>query len=94
MHEINQYLDSAMMQKSRQWQRLKDALVLALPPEVLKKVVYASLEDTTLTIFSDSPAWTGKLRFYDGDIKKVFTAQGMVVRVVQSRSVPPVTLRS
>ena len=87
-------MDSAVVRKSREWQRLKDALVLALPPEVLKRVVYASLEDTTLTVFSDSPAWTGKMRFYDAEIKKVFTKQGMVVRVVQSRSVPPVTPRT
>lgn len=94
MQEINQYMDSAVVRKSREWQRLKDALVLALPPEVLKRVVYAALEDTTLTVFSDSPAWTGKMRFYDAEIKKVFTKQGMVVRVVQSRSVPPVTPRA
>lgn len=93
MQEINQYLDSTLVRKSGEWQKLKDLLVLALPPDVLKKVVYASLEDTTLTIFCESPAWTSKMRFYEAEIRKVLSKHGTVIRLVAARSVPPVTPR-
>ena len=94
MQQINQYLDSNLVRKSGEWQKLKDLLVLALPPDVLQKVVYASLEDTRLTIFCESPAWSSKMRFYDAEVRKVLSKNGTVVRSVSARSVPPVTPRS
>lgn len=94
MQDINQFLNPALLQKSSEWQTVKDALILALPPEVLKQVVYATIKDTTLTIFCATPAWTAKMRFYDSDIKKIFTEQGMVLRMVQAKSMPPVAPRA
>lgn len=93
MQEINRYLDSTLVKKSGDWQKLKDLLVLALPPDVMKTIVYASRDDTTLTIFCESPAWTSKLRFYDAEIRKVLSKNGTVIRSVTARSVPPVTPR-
>jgi predicted nucleic acid-binding Zn ribbon protein len=94
MQQINQYLDPTLVRKSDEWQKLKDLLVLALPPEVQRTVVYATLEDTKLTVFCESPAWTAKLRFYDAEIRKVMSKHGTVVRAVAARSVPPVAPRS
>jgi len=94
MQQINQYLDSTFARKSGEWQKLKDLLVLALPPDVMKQVVYASLEDTKLTVFCESPAWTSKLRFYDNEVRKVLSKNGTVVRSVAARSVPPVIVRN
>ncbi len=93
MQQLNQYLDPKLVKKSGEWQRIKDLLVLALPPDVMKKVVYASLEDTTLTVFCESPAWSSKLRFYDAEVRKVLSKNGTVIRAVTARSMPPVTPR-
>lgn len=93
MQEINQYLDPTLRQKSSEWQRLKDLLVLAIPPDMFQRVVYASLEDTRLTIFCESPAWASKMRFYDAEVRKVLSQHGSVVRSVSARSIPPVAPR-
>lgn len=93
MQQIDSYLDSELIRRSRNWKDLQDSLVLAIPPDAMKRVVYAVIDDTTLTIFSDSPAWTSKMRFYEDEIKKVFTQRGKVVRAVQGRTVAGVELR-
>lgn len=93
MKEIDSFVDNEFRRRSRQWKHLKDELILALPPNVMKHVVYAVVEDTTLKIYTDSPAWTSKMRFHDVDIKKIFTQRGVVVRAVQARTVPAVELR-
>ncbi len=89
MQKIDTYLNDELIRRSRNWQALKDILVLALPPEILQRVVYAVTEDTALTLFCESPAWTSKLRFYDTEIKKIFRLQGEIVRTVKVRTIPP-----
>ena len=81
MHEIRSYLDSELNQRSQSWKALKNKLVPALPPEFLGKIVYAVIDDQTLTIFCDSPAWTSKLRFYEADIAKTLRTQGIVLKL-------------
>ena len=93
MKEIDTFTDDEFQRRSRQWKQLKDELVLALPPNVLKHVVYAVVEETTLKIYTESPAWTSKMRFHDVEIKKAFTRRGVVLRTVQARTVPAVELR-
>lgn len=93
MKEIDTFADNEFKRRSRQWKDLKDELILALPPNVVKHVVYAVIEDTTLKIYTDSPAWTSKMRFHDMEIKKAFTQRGVVLRAVQARTVPAVELR-
>lgn len=93
MQKIGSYLDNELIRRSSNWKDLKDSLVLALPPEAMNHVIYAVVDDTTLTVFSDSPAWTSRMRFYDSDIKKIFTERGMVLRAVQGRTVPAVERR-
>lgn len=90
MQKIDSYLNAELVRRSRDWLALKEILILALPPEILKHVVYAVTEDTTLTLFSESPAWTSKIRFYDTDLKKVFKQQGAVIRTVKTRTIPPI----
>lgn len=92
MHEIRSYLDSELNQRSQAWKALKNALVPALPPEFMQKIVYGVLDDQTLTIFCDSPAWTSKLRFYDAEIIKALKNQGTLLKVVIARTVPPVEM--
>lgn len=93
MQEINAYLDSKLVQRAGNWKDLKDSLVLALPPDIIQHVVYAVVDGTTLTVFADSPAWTSRMRFYDADIKKIFTQRGVVLRAVQARTIPAVEAR-
>lgn len=92
MHEIRSYLDSELNQRSQNWKALKNTLVPALPPEFLGKIVYAVVDDQTLTIFCDSSAWTSKLRFYEADITKVLRAQGILLKKVIARTVPPIEM--
>ncbi len=92
MHEIRSYLDSELNQRSQNWKALKNTLVPALPPEFLGKIVYAVVDDQTLTIFCDSAAWTSKLRFYEADITKTLRAQGILLKKVIARTVPPIEM--
>lgn len=92
MHEIRSYLDNELNQRSRDWKTLKNALVPALPPEFMDKIVYAVVEEQTLTVFCDSPAWTSKLRFYDEEITKTLRSQGILLKKVLSRTVPPIEM--
>jgi len=92
MHEIRSYLDTELNQRSQEWKSLKNSLVPALPPEFMSKIVYAVVEDQTLTIFCDSPAWSSKLRFYDREITTALKSQGMLLKKVLSRTVPPVEM--
>jgi len=92
MQEIRSYLDSELNQRSQSWKSLRNALIPALPPEFLEKIVYAVVEDQTLTIFCDSPAWTSKLRFYDSEITKTLRDQGILLKKVSARTVPPIEM--
>lgn len=93
MKQIDTFIDNEFTRRSRNWKTLKDSLLLALPPDVLQRVVYAVVEDTTLKIYADSPAWTSKMRFYDNDIKKIFKQRGIVLRAIQTRTIPGVQPR-
>lgn len=88
MQEINSFLDSELLRRSRQWQGLKKILERALPTEFLAKVSYASLDNGTLTIFSDAPEWTSRVRFYSAEIIDVFEKENRKVIDVQARTVP------
>ena len=94
MQEINSFLDSALVRRSRQWQDLKKALEKALPTEFLAKVSYASLDSGKLTIFSDAPEWTSRMRFYSAEIIDVFEKENLKVVDVQARTVPKPTTRA
>lgn len=93
MQEINNFLDSELVRRNRRWQELKHHLRRALPPAFLERVSYANLESGKLTIFTDSPEWTGKLRFQSADIIEVFENEGVVVTEVVARTVPTPELR-
>lgn len=88
MREINSFLDSELVQRTRQWRQLKTVLDHVLPPEFLERVSYASLADGTLTIFSDAPEWTSRIRFYAADLIEVFGKRGQKISNVQARTVP------
>lgn len=88
MQEINSFLDSELIRRSHQWQQLKKRLAQALPEEFLQKVSYANLENGKLTIFSDAPEWTSRMRFYSAEIIEVFAKENLKVVDVQARTVP------
>ena len=94
MQEINSFLDSELVRRSRQWQDLKKVLEKALPTEFLAKVSYASLDNGKLTIFSDAPEWTSRMRFYSAEIIDVFEKENLKVVDVQARTVPKPTTRA
>jgi len=93
MQEINSFLDSALVRRSRQWQDLKKVLEKALPTEFLAKVSYASLDNGKLTIFSDAPEWTSRMRFYSAEIIEFFEQEGITVKEVIARTVPKPDVR-
>ena len=93
MQEMNSFLDSELVRRARQWKQLKKLLDQALPPELLERVSYASLTDSKLTIFSDAPEWTSRMRFYNEEIIEFFDQQGIVVKDVQARTVPKPDVR-
>jgi len=89
MQEINNFLDSELVRRSGRWKTLQKSLVRALPPEFLKRVSYATLDDGKLTIFSDAPEWTSKMRFHSAEIIEVFQhSEGITVKQVVARTVP------
>ena len=94
MQEINSFLDSELVRRSRQWQDLKKVLEKALPTEFLAKVSYASLDNGKLTIFSDAPEWTSRMRFYSAEIIDIFEKENLKVVDVQAQTVPKPTTRA
>lgn len=88
MQEINSFLDSEVVRRSRQWNQLKKILAKALPAEFVQKVSYANLDNGKLTIFSDAPEWTSRMRFYNTEIIEVFSRENLTVVDVQARTVP------
>lgn len=93
MQEINNFLDSELVRRSSRWKALKRTLTRALPPEFLARVSYATLEEGKLTVFSDSPEWTSKMRFHSAEIIEVFESDGTPVTEVLARTVPKPMLR-
>lgn len=88
MQEMNSFLDSELVRRARQWKQLKKLLDRALPLEFAQRVSYASLKDNKLTIFSDAPEWTSRMRFYSAEIIEFFAQEGISVNDVQARTVP------
>lgn len=88
MQEMNSFLDSELVRRARQWKQLRKILDRALPPEFLERVSYASLADGELTIFSDAPEWTSRMRFYSAEIIEFFASEGIEVINVQARTIP------
>ena len=72
MQEINNFLDTEIVRRSQHWNRLKHILEQALPEEFFEQVNYATLNDGKLTIFSNSPAWSSRIRFHNTEIIEVF----------------------
>ncbi|OED40685.1 hypothetical protein AB833_11525 [Chromatiales bacterium (ex Bugula neritina AB1)] len=90
MQKIDSYMNTELLARTRNWSDVREILTLALPPQFLEHIVYAVIDDTSLTIFADSPAWTSKLRFYDGEIVKVFNRNCKVIRQINTRTVPAI----
>lgn len=88
MQEINSYLDSEFVRRARQWKQLKTILGKVLPAEFLERVSYASLIEGKLTIFTDAPEWTNRMRFYSAEIIEYFDQEGTTVSDVQARTTP------
>ncbi len=88
MREINSFHDSEFVRRARRWQQLKKILDKALPPEFMTKVSYANLDNGKLTIFSDAPEWTSRMRFYSAEIIEFFEKENLKVVDVQARTIP------
>lgn len=88
MQQINSFLDSELVRRSRQWNRLKTILDKALPAEFRGKISYANLDNGKLTIFSDAPEWTSRMRFYSAEIIEIFEKENLTVVDVQAQTVP------
>ena len=93
MQEMNSFLDSELVRRARQWQQLRKILDRALPAEFIERISYASLKDSKLTIFSDAPEWTSRMRFYSAEIIEFFDQEGIDVKDVQARTVPKPEVR-
>ena len=93
MQEMNSFLDSELVRHARQWRQLKKVLDRALPAEFLERVSYASLTDSKLTIFSDAPEWTSRMRFCSAEIIEFFEQEGITVKEVIARTVPKPDVR-
>ncbi len=93
MQEMNSFLDSELVRRARQWKQLKKILDRALPEEFIPRVSYASLTDNRLTVFSDAPEWTSRMRFHSAEIIEFFEREGIVVKEVQARTVPKPEVR-
>jgi len=62
MKPFNSQLNPALVLKSRQLERLTSILNGILPPETAGHYHVAGLDSSTLTIITDSPVWTTRLR--------------------------------
>lgn len=88
MQEINNFLDSELVRRSQRSKNLQRVLTKVLPPEFLERVSYATLTDGILTVFSDSPEWTSRMRFMNTEIIETFSEEGETVIEVVARTVP------
>ncbi len=88
MKGLGTFFSNELIKRSDAWADLRERLVPALPPEYLAHVSYAVTDDKTITIFTDSAAWTAKIRFYDSEILKVMAQHGRKLRYVQVKTAP------
>lgn len=88
MKQVNSFLGSEIVRRKQAWQQLRAQLVPALPSDYLQHVTYGVADDKKISLFTDSAAWTAKIRFYDSEIKKVLAAAGRQVRQVQVKTAP------
>ena len=62
MKSFNSQLNPTLVSKSRQLERLTSILSAVLPPETNGHYHVAGMDNSTLTIITDSPVWTSRLR--------------------------------
>jgi len=93
MQEINNFLNGELVRRAHQWRQLKSTLDKVLPQEFLSRISYATLLDGKLTVFSDAPEWTSRMRFHSDEIKEVFAQEGQSVAEVLVRTVPKPEIR-
>jgi hypothetical protein len=88
MKGVGTFFSDELLKRGQAWRDLRERLVPALPPEYLAHISYAVADDKTITIFTDSAAWTAKIRFYDSEILKVMAQHGRKLRFVQVKTAP------
>ena len=88
MKGVGSFFNDELVRRSKSWATLREQLVPALPPEYLAHVTYAVADEKTLSLFTDSAAWTAKIRFYDSEILKTMAQRGKKLRYVQVKTAP------
>ncbi len=88
MKGVGSFFSNELVRRSEAWSDLRKVLVPALPPEYLAHVTYAVTDEKTISIFTDSAAWTAKIRFYDSEILKCMAQNGRKLRYVQVKTAP------
>ena len=88
MKGVDTFFSNELLKRSEAWADLRERLIPALPPEYLAHVSYAVTDDKTITIFTDSAAWTATIRFYDSEILKIMAQAGRKLRFVQVKTAP------
>lgn len=83
-----------LLQQAQRLQELTQTLVEALPPSVGEHCRVGNVASDTLTLVTDSPAWSTRLRFYTPAILAHFRQRhGLDLRSVRVRVRPPETPR-
>ena len=88
MKGVGNFFSDELVRRGKAWAKLRELLVPALPPEYLSHVTYAVTDEKTLSIFTDSAAWTAKIRFYDSEILKIMAQNGRKLKYVQVKTAP------
>lgn len=88
MKRVGAFFNDELVRRSEAWAKLRECLVPALPPEYLAHITYAVADEKTLSLFTDSAAWTAKIRFYDSEIMKIMAQHGTKLRYVQVKTAP------
>ncbi|MDH5711637.1 MAG: DUF721 domain-containing protein [Gammaproteobacteria bacterium] len=75
MKHIDQQLNHGLVSKARHLEQLTALLDTQLPRETSGHYHVAAIDNSTLTIVTDSPVWTSRLRQLGPDIIKMITEQ-------------------
>ncbi len=86
MRGLERFLDSRLVRRARELDRLTRRLRRLLPPGLAERVAVSHYRDGVLTLNVPGAAWASRLRFMEGEIREDFEQRlGLPVRRVRVR---------
>lgn len=84
MKSLSNCIPPALGKKAELLKLLNQAILDCLPTELIARVQVAGLENGKLTLTTQSPVWTGKLRFRTDEVARLMSAKtGLPIETVK-----------